>query len=67
MGQRLMAIVAEGNRGRVYLTPTVEHEVIAAQSQPEWRPETDIASDKRSMFTPLYGLGSLVTCSRPAS
>ncbi|HBO4413099.1 TPA: DUF1156 domain-containing protein [Pseudomonas aeruginosa] len=57
MGQRLMAIVAEGNRGRVYLTPTVEHEVIAAQSQPEWRPETDIASDKRSMFTPLYGLG----------
>ncbi|MFP7836559.1 DUF1156 domain-containing protein [Pseudomonas aeruginosa] len=56
MGQRLMAIVAEGTRGRVYLAPTAEHEVIAAQSQPEWWPEAEIASDKRSMFTPLYGL-----------
>jgi len=56
MGQRLMAIVAEGSRGRVYLSSTDEHEAIAAQALPEWRPEAEIASDKRSMFTPLYGL-----------
>ncbi len=40
MGARLMAIVAEGPRGRVYLAPTAEHESIARQAQPEWRPET---------------------------
>ncbi|HGM5584192.1 TPA: DUF1156 domain-containing protein [Pseudomonas putida] len=42
MGQRLMAIVAEGARGRVYLTPTPEQVAIAAQPQPEWRPETPL-------------------------
>jgi len=42
MGQRLMAIVAEGARGRVYLAPTDEHVAIAGQAQPEWRPETPL-------------------------
>ncbi|HEN8733371.1 MULTISPECIES: DUF1156 domain-containing protein [Pseudomonas] len=56
IGQRLMAIVAEGARSRVYLGPASEHQEIAAEAKPEWRPETEIASDKRSMFTPLYGL-----------
>jgi len=40
MGARLMAIVAEGERGRVYLAPTPEHEAVARQAQPEWEPET---------------------------
>lgn len=40
MGQRLMAIVADGPRGRIYLAPTSEHEDIALRAQPEWRPET---------------------------
>ncbi len=39
MGARLMAIVAEGERGRVYLPPTAEHEVISGQARPDWRPE----------------------------
>ena len=56
MGAKLMAIVAEGVRGRVYLAPTTEHEAIAQQAQPSWKPDTDIPPDKRSMFTPLYGL-----------
>lgn len=56
MGARLMAIVAETSRGRIYLPPTPEHEEIAASAVPDWRPETDIPPDKRSMFTPLYGL-----------
>ena len=42
MGARLMAIVAEGARGRVYLAPTHEHEAIAQQAQPEWKPETPL-------------------------
>ena len=56
LGVRLMAIVAEGARERFYLPPTEEHERIAKGVSPTWRPETPIPSDKRSMFTPLYGL-----------
>ena len=39
IGSRLMAIVAEGVRGRVYLEPTDEHAEIAQQAKPEWRPD----------------------------
>ncbi len=39
MGARLLAIVAEGDRGRVYLAPTPEHEEIAQQAEPEWKPD----------------------------
>ncbi len=56
MGARLMAIVAEGDRGRVYLAPTPEHEAAARKAKPEWEPEPEIAPDRRSMFTPLYGM-----------
>ena len=42
IGQRLMAIVAEGTRGRVYLPPTVEAQAIAHSAQPTWRPSGDI-------------------------
>ena len=42
MGARLMAIVAEGDRGRVYLEPTEEHEVIAHSAMPQDTPETDL-------------------------
>lgn len=40
MGQRLMAIVAEGERGRVYLNPQYEHVEVALSALPEWKPET---------------------------
>lgn len=56
MGARLMAIVAEGERGRVYLSPSPEHEAIVRDIQPDWEPEPEISPDRRSMFTPLYGL-----------
>ncbi len=42
MGVKLMAIVAEGDRGRVYLSPTPEMEAIALSAQPTWRPETPL-------------------------
>lgn len=38
MHSRLMAIVCEGNRGRVYLPPTEEHAEIARQARPPWKP-----------------------------
>ena len=40
MGSRLMAIVAEGEHGRVYLSPTREMEAIAHQAnrmEARWR------------------------------
>lgn len=42
MRQRLMAIVAEGTRGRVYLSPTAEMEEVASQAKPQWKPETPL-------------------------
>ena len=38
MGARMMAIVAAGDRGRVYLPPTAEMEAIAASAEPTWKP-----------------------------
>jgi putative DNA methylase len=56
MGSRLMAIVAEGERGRVYLTPTPEQESAAKVASPTWKPETPLAPDLRALWTPPYGL-----------
>jgi putative DNA methylase len=42
IGARLMAIVAEGERGRVYLPPTPEVEAVAGEAKPEWKPETPL-------------------------
>jgi putative DNA methylase len=56
MGARLMAIVAEGDRGRVYLGPTAEHEAVALKAKPEWRPEVAMPENPRWFSPPLYGL-----------
>ena len=56
MGARLMAIVAEGDRGRVYLAPTPKHELIISQAKPEWRPRQDLPNDPRAIWVRLYGL-----------
>jgi putative DNA methylase len=42
MGARLLAIVAEGTRGRIYVAPTEEHQAIAAKAVPAWRPEVKL-------------------------
>ena len=39
MGQGLIAIVAEGKGGRVYVEPAAQHEEIASSATPIWRPE----------------------------
>jgi putative DNA methylase len=40
MGDKLMAVIAEGARGRVYLPPTEEIQAIARKAEPAWKPET---------------------------
>ena len=56
MGARLMSIVAEGDRGRVYLAPISDHERSARQAKPEWGPDATLPNDPRAIWCPLYGL-----------
>ena len=56
MDARLMAIVAEGDRGRVYLAPTAEHEAAALKAKPEWKPDVALPVNPRDFKTPNYGL-----------
>lgn len=42
-GTRLMAIVVEGTRGRIYLSPSSEVEEIARAAQPPWAPDVEIS------------------------
>jgi putative DNA methylase len=56
MGQKLMAIVAEGTRGRVYLSPTTEQECFAATAKPEWKPDLKIPEQALGFRVQLYGM-----------
>jgi len=58
MGERLMAIVAEGTRGRVYLSPTDEMVQVARSAQPDWKPEHSLPVNPRDFKTPNYGLNT---------
>lgn len=59
LAERLMAIVAEGNRGRVYLSPSIEHEAVARAAEPTWKPDL-IAP------TPCQDVDRLPMCGMPA-
>ncbi|WP_018989133.1 DUF1156 domain-containing protein [Aromatoleum toluclasticum] len=56
LGSKLMAVVAEGTRGRIYLTPTPEHEAAAQKAQPDWKPDNVLPVNPRDFKTPNYGL-----------
>ena len=56
MGDRLMAIVAEGDRSRVYLPPTPEQEAAARKAAPEWKPEIEISGSTQYLGVQPYGM-----------
>ena len=56
MSARLMAIVAEGDRGRVYLPPTSAQEQTARTAIPEWQPEGDVPARLTGGTCVPYGL-----------
>ena len=56
MGARLMAIVAEGSRGRLYLAPTAEHEAAVLRAKPEWKPEVTISGSTQYLGVKPYGM-----------
>ncbi|MDR6226165.1 DUF1156 domain-containing protein [Desmospora profundinema] len=62
---RLMAIVAEGSNGRVYLPPTEEHEEIARRAIPDWKPEADLPVNPRDFKTPNYGMNTFADLFTP--
>lgn len=56
MGQRLMAIVAEGKSGRIYLEPCEDQIQIAQSAKNVWKPTSILPSNPRDFKTPNYGL-----------
>ncbi len=56
MGARLMAIVAKGDLGRIYLTPTSENEAIAQKATPLDVPETDLPKKALGFRVQEYGM-----------
>jgi putative DNA methylase len=57
MDARLMAVVAEGERGRVYLPPTKEMESVARQAKPAWKPDLKVPTPCHDVDRlPMYGM-----------
>ncbi len=56
MGARLMAIVAEGDRSRVYLSPTEAHQSIAESASPFDPPSTRLPEKALGFRVQQYGM-----------
>ena len=56
MGTRLMAVVAEGNRERVYLPPAPEMEAVARKAKPEWKPDVEFFQQALGFRVGNYGM-----------
>ncbi|MEN8494846.1 hypothetical protein ABFB50_07735 [Dehalococcoides sp. THU3] len=56
MGSRLMAIVAEGEHGRIYLPPTDEMESIAKEADPNEVPEAELPRKALGFRIQAYGM-----------
>jgi len=56
MRARMMAIVAEGERGRVYLSPTPDMEKLAQEATPEWKPDIEFFQQALGFRVGNYGM-----------
>lgn len=56
MGARLMAVVADGPRGRVYLAPSADAESIARSAVPAWRPDVEFFQQALGFRIGNYGM-----------
>src|SRR2546430_512682 len=50
MGAQLIAIIADGDNGRIYLPPTYTQASIANSAKPEWVPAQSLANDPRNIW-----------------
>ena len=56
LGSKLMAIAAEGSRGRVFLSPSIEHENAAECPRPEGIRKTKISGSTQYLGVKPYGI-----------
>jgi putative DNA methylase len=56
MGQRLLAVVAEGERERVYIAPNAEMEATALKAIPTWTPDVIISGSTQYLGVKPYGM-----------
>jgi putative DNA methylase len=56
IGARLMAIVADGDGGRLYLSPTLQQEAAAFDVKAAWRPEVAISGTTQYLGVKPYGM-----------
>lgn len=56
MGAKLMAIVAEGEKGRVFLAPTAQDETIALEAKPSWKPDVEFFQQALGFRVGNYGM-----------
>ena len=56
IGARMMAVVAEGDRGRIYLAPTPEHEDAAQEARPGWKPDVEFFQQALGFRIGNYGM-----------
>jgi putative DNA methylase len=55
LGARLMAVVAVGDGGRIYLPPTPEMEEVARRAEPVWRPDIEFFQQALGFRVGNYG------------
>jgi putative DNA methylase len=56
MGARLMAIVADGERERVYLSPTAAMDAVALRAKPDWMPDVEFFQQALGFRVGNYGM-----------
>jgi putative DNA methylase len=57
MGTRLMAVIAEGELGRVYIAPQPGMETTARSASPSWKPELKVPTPCHDVDRlPMYGM-----------
>ena len=56
LGARLLAVVADGDRGRIYLSPAAVQELASNEAKPEWTPETDLPQRALGFRVQEYGM-----------
>ena len=59
MGARLMAIVAEGDRGRVIWRRCWSTRRFPAKAKPTWKPDCEMPKKHRNFQGPVYGLDNV--------
>lgn len=56
LGEHLLAVVAEGRKGRLYISPNQAHVVASQVDCPKDVPSETLPYDPRNLWTPAYGL-----------